>query len=33
MHGRGTKVFKHFKRMYEVGVQPHDITFIFLINL
>jgi pentatricopeptide repeat protein len=32
MHGHGKEALKHFDRMHEEGVQPDDITFVYLLS-
>jgi pentatricopeptide repeat protein len=32
MHGHGKEALKHFDRMHEEGVQPGDITFVYLLS-
>jgi hypothetical protein len=32
MHGHGKEALKYFEQMCEEGVQPNDITFIFLLS-
>ncbi len=32
MHGHVKEALKHFDRMHEEGVQPGDITFVYLLS-
>jgi pentatricopeptide repeat protein len=32
MHGHGKEALKHFDQMHEEGVQPGDITFVYLLS-